>query len=93
MVYSSWDRKALSRPEFNPPTLDDKKTFQDIEELVFPLMFVPMKLSFHDPEPNDTVIHPGKRLVIPGVFAFINEGLDIHKLKRGEEGIQVYRVG
>jgi hypothetical protein len=47
--------------------IDEQTAFDDVEELVFVLMIVPVVVSLHDTEANDRIVHVAECLVVPGV--------------------------
>ena len=63
------DNKALSLSKLDASILeiDDETTFEDKEELVVVVVFVPVILALHDAEPNDRIVHLAQRLVVPAV--------------------------
>src|SRR6266850_605745 len=83
MQHTFWDRKRLPRRELDRSAiqLNHKTALHHIEELVFVVVLMPVKLSLHDAEPHDTVIHSAQCLVIPGVQACIDEFLNVDALE------------
>ena len=72
--------------------IDDKVPFQDKEELIVVLMFVPVVLPLHDPEANNGVVHLAKRLVIPLISAGFHQGRYVHQVKGRKLDIEVSGV-
>jgi hypothetical protein len=72
--------------------IDDEVPFQDKEELIVVLMFVPVVLALHDPEANNGVVHLAKRLVIPLIGAGFHQGPDVHQVKGRKLDIEVSGV-
>ena len=68
--------------------IDDKVPFQDKEELIVVLMFVPVILALHDPEANNGVVHLAKRLVIPCIGAGFHQGRYVHQVKGRKRDIE-----
>src|SRR5205807_7896855 len=56
MHHALRDGHGLARRELDPPTLqlDDEPSLHHVEELVLPVVLVPVKLSLHHAEPHDT---------------------------------------
>jgi len=91
MHHTLRDGKPLSRCKLDRPAfqVNHETALHDVEELVFLIVLVLVELSLHDAEPDDAVIHPAQRLVIPGVRAGIDDLLNVDKLKRSIPRIQV----
>ena len=47
--------------------IDEETAFDDVEELVLPLMVVPVIVSLHDAEANDGIVYVAKGLVVLGL--------------------------
>src|SRR6267378_5426542 len=54
----SLPRRKLDRLPFQ---FDDETPLYNVEELVYRIVLVPVKLALHRAEPNDAVVHPTKR--------------------------------
>lgn len=87
--------EPLPRPELDRPALqvDHQTALHHVEELVFPIVLVPVELSLHDAEPYDAVVHTAERLVVPGVPARVDERLNVDELEGRIPCVQVDRVG
>jgi len=84
MHHAFRDRKALPWPQFDSPAfqVDLEAPLDDVEELVFLVVLVPVELALEDAEPDDAVIHPAERLVVPRVLTRVDERLDVDELER-----------
>ena len=51
--------------------IDEQAAFDDVEELVLPLMVVPVIAPLNDAEANDRIVDVAKRLVVPGVWSSV----------------------
>ena len=67
MDYSSWYGITLVRFKRYrlAVKINQKLTLEDKKELIFFIMFMPVKFPLHDAEANYAVIHLTKGLVIP----------------------------
>jgi hypothetical protein len=76
------DNKPLLLTELDASILeiDDETTFQDKEELVVVVVFVPVILALHDAETNDRIVHLAQRLVVPAVRASRDQRWHVHQL-------------
>jgi len=72
--------------------IDDEVPFQDKEELVVVVMFVPMVLASHYPQANNGVVHLAERLVIPPVGAGFHQRWYVHQVERRKLYIEVSGV-
>src|SRR3712207_2602881 len=88
--------ETLLRGELDRPVLflevDQEAAVHDVEELVLLVVMVPVELVLHDAEPDDAVVHPDERLVVPEVLDPIRECLNVHRLQRTERLVDVDRV-
>ena len=66
--------QQLNRPVFR---VDQEAPLDDVKELVFEIVLVPVELALHDAQPHHGLIHPAKGLVVPRLFAGVNEPLHI----------------
>src|SRR5215471_8050783 len=73
--------------------LDHKPAIDHVEELIFSVVLVPVKLSLHHAKPHDAIVDPAERLVIPGISAGISERLHVDLFERTRDRVQVYRIG
>src|SRR5215469_18114413 len=48
--------------------VDVKLSFDDVEELVLVLMFVPVVVAFDDAEADDGVVYVAEGFVVPGLY-------------------------
>jgi hypothetical protein len=72
--------------------IDDKVPFQDKEELVIVVMFVPVVLALHDSEANNGVVHLAERLVVPLIGAGFYQGRNVHQAERWKLDIEMSSV-
>jgi len=73
--------------------IDVEFSFDDIEELIVVVVLVPVILALHDTEPNDRVIHPAQRLVIPLVGARVHQRLHVYQLELAILDVEMSGVG
>lgn len=90
--HSSRNEKPVMSFQFHGPVLqiEEQHALKNKEELVFPVVLVPVKLALEHPQADNTVIDVAQGLVPPLLCAFIRELSDIHKLKRAVLHIHVY---
>lgn len=72
--------------------INQKLALEDEKELVFLIVFVPMKFPLQNAEANDAIIHLTKGLIVPLLLAGGNEGWYVNQLEETELGIQVDSV-
>jgi len=86
MHHASGHGEALARTERDgaPVQVDLKAAIDDIEELVLFVVLVPVELALHDTKSYNAVVHPAEGLVVPGIFARIDEPLEVDELERSE---------
>src|SRR5688572_15042810 len=77
------DHESLPRLELNGVNLqvDQESPFNYIEKFIKVIVLVPVVFAFHNPEPNDRVIHAAQRLVVPLVSARRDESRDVDYLE------------
>src|SRR6266550_4289305 len=82
---------ALPRRELDPPALqlDDEPSLHHVEELVLPVVLMPVELPLHHAEPHDTVVDTAQCLIIPGVPGRLDKRLNVDELKRRVPCIKV----
>ena len=83
MKHTLGHRKSLLWIEFDSAALqiNDKPALHNIEELVFFVMFVPVKLALHDAKPNHAIVDLAQRLVEPLFLRFLLKPIDINELQ------------
>ena len=88
------DGEALAGIELDGAVfeVDQEAALDDEEELVLAVVLVPVELAVQDAEADDAIVHPAERLVVPGFFAGVGEGLHVDELERGELGTEVDRI-
>lgn len=76
------DNKALSLSKLDASILevDDETAFENKEELVVVVVFVPMVLALHDAEMDDRIVHLAQCLVVPAVGTRLHERGNIDQL-------------
>jgi len=69
------DNEALLLGELDASTLevDDETAFENKEELVVIIVFVPVVLALQDTESNDRIVHLAQRLVVPAVGTSLHQ--------------------
>jgi hypothetical protein len=72
--------------------VNHKLALQYEKELVFFIVFVPVKFSLHNAETDYTVIHLTKGLIVPLLLAGGSEARDVDQLQETKLCIQVDRV-
>src|SRR5215471_9088098 len=68
--HPGWNGERLPRPEFNRVVaveFDAEQPVQDEEELILPVVFVPVEFALHHTEPHQDIADPDEGLVVPGV--------------------------
>src|SRR6266508_1381939 len=63
-------------------SVENEKEFIDV------FVFVPVILAFHNSQPHDGVVHFTKSLVVPLVFAGIDEFLHVDQFERSVQNVQ-----
>ena len=88
------DHKSLLRPQIHRAIfkIDNKMAFQDKEELIVAIVFVPVILTLHHPQTNNRIIHLTQCLVVPLVLAGFHQRRNIHQSQRREFDVQKCRV-
>src|SRR5262249_824928 len=83
--------EALTGTERDGPPIeiDLKAAVDDIEKLVLLVVLVPVELALHDAESYNAVVVPAESLVVPSIFARVDERLDVDKLERSAPRVQV----
>lgn len=94
MPYTSWDHESLAGAELNIATLevDQEAPLDDVEELVFVVVLMPMVFSFQDAKPDHGVVHCTKGLVVPRVTAVVRESLNINEFERIKQDVHVSHI-
>ncbi len=89
MAHTFGNDEALSRRKIDNTIfeIDQKTSVQNEKEFIDVLVFVPMIFALHDGQPDDSVIHFTKRLVVPFVVAGIGEFLHIDQFKRSVQNV------
>lgn len=61
--------KALLRAQLDNSILEihDEPAFEDKEELVIVVVFMPVIFTLHDTQPNNRVVDLAQRLVVPAI--------------------------
>jgi hypothetical protein len=70
------------------PEIDYESAAQDVEKLIIIVVFVPVVLALHYAEPDDVIVHPAERLIVPLVGDRLCELIDIDQ----SEGVKLYVV-
>src|SRR3989475_3421575 len=93
--YAARHDEALARRELDRAALeiDDEAPRDDVEELVFGVVLVPVVLPLHHTKPHDGVVDLAQRLVVPGMGARIDQRLDVDELERPVAHVEVSVVG
>jgi hypothetical protein len=80
------DDHPLPGAELHGPPLEveEEEALQDEEQLVLPVVFVPVELPEEDPEARDGVVHAAERAVPPGLGARVGEPPRLHHLQGTE---------
>lgn len=68
--------------------INQKLTFDHVEELIVAIVLVPVVLTFKDAKPNHGFIYLAKRLVIPFELASVGKRLGIDNFQWFVENIQ-----
>jgi hypothetical protein len=92
---ASRDNKSLARSELNDAStfeFDDPLALDDIKELVFVIMLVPMEVSFDDSQAYHAIIHMTQGLIPPGMVG-PDDRRQVHHFERLESGIEMDGVG
>src|SRR5215469_14682243 len=96
MHHALWDDKALIGQELDRSPLveiDYESATQDVKKLIIIVVFVPVVLALHYAEPNDRIVHPAKRLIVPLVGDRLCELVDIDQSEGIELYVEMRRVG
>jgi len=95
MHYAFGDYDSLPRTELEGAIfqIDEQTSFDDVEELIFFLVLVPVVFAFDDSQAHNGIVHFTQRLVKPLVCAGIGDSLFVDDLQRGEENVQPGFVG
>lgn len=88
------DYESLLRPQIHRAIfkIDNKMAFQDKEELVVAIVFVPVILTLHHPQANNRIVHFAQRLVLPLVIAGFHQRRNVHQSQRRKFDVQKCRV-
>jgi hypothetical protein len=80
---SSRDHDPLAGKQFHSSLVEvqEELSIDDIEELVFFIVLVPVEFAVEDAEAHDAVIDKRQRLVPPAVGALVGQLADILKLQ------------
>ena len=72
--------KTLLPVKLNAPVLevDNEATVENKEELVIVVVLMPMILTLQDAKPNDRIVDPAERLVIPAVSARFDQRWNVY---------------
>lgn len=69
--------------------VNEQRTFENEEELVFSIMLVPMKVALENAQPNDAIVHLAKGLVVPFLAASGHEARHVDQLERTKLRIEM----
>jgi len=79
MAHTFGHDKALPRGNIDNAIfeIDQEMSVENEKEFIDVLVFVPVIFALNDRQPDDRIVHPAKRLVVPLVLAGIGQFLDI----------------
>jgi len=91
MNYPPWHDKALLRIQLDRPVfqVDEKASLDDIKEFIVFVVLVPMILALKYAEPHHRVVYPAERLIVPLIFAGIDESRQINQIELIVENVEV----
>ena len=94
MAHTFGHDKALLRGQINDAIfeIDQETAVQNEEELIDVLMLVPMVFALNHRHPNDRIVHPAERLVVPFIGAGVSQFLHIDYFKRSVQNVEVSLV-
>ena len=72
--------------------IDQKASFDDVEELVVISVLMPVILPLHDAKPNDGIIDASKGLVVPRIEYCVDERVERDLLEWREEDVEMRGV-
>jgi hypothetical protein len=90
-----WHGEPLPRFELYDAILDVNKkgSFEDEEEFVINLVFMPVIFALHDAQTHHGIVHFTKGLVVPTILASGHECRNIHQFRLGVVEIQMSGIG
>jgi hypothetical protein len=93
--YALRNSKTLSRQKFDCPIfkVNDESTLYHIEEFIFLIVFMPVELALHNAKPDDAIIYPTQRLVIPGLCDRIDKLLKIYEFQGSITRVEMDGIG
>jgi hypothetical protein len=89
------DHHRLAGPQVEHPVLqvDDKPARDDIKELVFIIVFVPVILTLNDTQADHRVVGLAEGLVEPLVSTVLHNDVGVDQLQRVVENVEAGLVG
>jgi len=94
MAHPFWNCVSLmpGEPDSIGANIDQQFTLQNKEELVFPIVLVPVELAFKDAETDQAVIYLTKSLIVPPFLAFGDQAGDVNEFQKTELRIRMDAV-
>ena len=87
-AFGNYRRLARSQVDRALFQIDQQLTANDIEELVFVLVFMPMIFALDHAEPHDGLVHFAQRLVVPLVRARFDESGHVDRFERAVKNVE-----
>jgi len=91
MQYALRDCKSLLRGKLDRLIfqIDEEPAINNIKELIFIVVFVPMEFTFDNAKPHDAVVDSTQRLIEPILLAFFLKPVDVNQLESAKSHVGV----
>jgi hypothetical protein len=95
MKHTLRNNKALPRVKFDRPSLqvDQKAAFENEEEFIVVVVFVPVIFALHHAKSNHRIVHLAKRLVVPAVVAGRDQVRNVDQRQSRITNIEISCIG